>query len=83
MDFNHILISFFVSAMHVKETLIINSHIKHLAFKGKTMDAIIVGLIFPPNAPTSLDVIIVVLVTLASFVEGFSTSNCSIVLSRS
>jgi hypothetical protein len=62
--------------MHVKETLIINSQIKHLAFKGGIMDAIIVGLTFLPNAPTSLNVIVVVLVTLASFVEGFSTSNC-------
>jgi hypothetical protein len=69
--------------MHVNETLIINSQIKHLAFKGGIMDAVIVGLIFPPNAPTSLDVIVVVLVTLASFVEGFSTSNCSIILLRS
>jgi hypothetical protein len=44
------------------------------------MDVVKVGLIFPPNAPTSLDVTIVVPMTLVSFVEGVSTSNCPIVM---
>jgi hypothetical protein len=44
------------------------------------MDVVKVGLIFPPNAPTSLDVTVVVPMTLVSFVEGFSTSNCPIVM---
>jgi hypothetical protein len=69
--------------MHVKESLIINSHMKHLVFKGGIMDVIIMGLTFPPNAPTSPNVIVVVLVTLDSFVEGFSTSSCPIVMSSS
>jgi len=66
--------------MPMKEALFINSQIKHLVSKGETMDMVKVGLIFPPNALTSPNVIVVVHVTLVSFVEGFSTSNCPIVM---
>jgi hypothetical protein len=59
-DSGHSLVSFFVSTMHVRETLLINSHIKHLVFKGGIMDVVIMNLIFLTNAPTSLDVIVVV-----------------------
>jgi hypothetical protein len=59
-DSGHTHVSFFVSTMHIRETLIINSHIKHLIFKGGIMDVVIMNLTFPPDAPTSLDVIVVV-----------------------
>jgi hypothetical protein len=61
----------------MKEALFINSQIKQLVSKGETIK---VGLIFPPNAPTSPNVTVVVHVTLVSFVGGFSTLNCPIVM---
>lgn len=79
-DYGHILVYFFISIMPMKETLFINSQIKHLVSEGETMDVVKVGLIFPRNAPTSLAVTVVVLVTLVSFVEGFSTSNSPIIM---
>lgn len=79
-DCGHILVYFFISTMPMKEALFINSQIKDLVSKGESMDVVKVGLIFPPNAPISPNVTIVVHVTLVSFVEGFSTSNCPIVM---
>jgi hypothetical protein len=71
MDCNHTPVSFFISIMRMKETLSINSCIKHLVFKGTIMDVVIMGLTFLPNTPTSLDVIVIVPMTLTSIVEVF------------
>ncbi len=75
-DCSHIPIFFYCQPCIMKEMLIINSHIWHLVFKGRIVEAITMCLTFFPKAHISPD-------DIASFVWCFLTLNCSTTISSS